>query len=500
MPRLPRKAASASARSASLASFAFTGLVTSGVVGLVLGSAMVLGFVASCGQSPESSAREARSQGARPREAAKVLVAPVERADMIEWLEATTVVESEREIQVFPRNTGNAVEVLVEEGDAVEAEAVLARLDRREQALAVRDAEVALEESRTAKQRAELAVPEAREKQKSARRAAEQAETDYQRDLKLASQGDLPSSVSKKALDASLLARDNALHQVEQEELALRRAEFEAQSSKTAIARAELALEKARIALSYTEVRAPFAGLIAKRSIRVGDAISPAAAVFTLTDPVALRAVFYRPQRELALFARPSQGEGRERLPVWATTEALPGRQFRGEVLRTSPTVDASSGAFRVTARLERESEGAQLLAGMLVRLRIAVGKHPQALVVPKRSFSREGGAGHVYAVRDNTARRVEVTEGYSDDQRVEVLPVAGAVLTSDDVVILVGSRDIEDGTPVRPEREGALQPTPAANPAAPAADSGAPAATAAGGAASTASDAPAAAKSSEGG
>src|SRR5262245_55211794 len=86
--------------------------------------ALVMPGLAACGQSPESAAREARAQGARARQAAKVLVAPAERADMTLWLDTTTTVESEREIQVFPRASGNAVEVLAEEGDHVAAGAV----------------------------------------------------------------------------------------------------------------------------------------------------------------------------------------------------------------------------------------------------------------------------------------------------------------------------------------------------------------------------------------
>jgi membrane fusion protein (multidrug efflux system) len=441
---------------------------------LALPCACALALLAACGQSPESAAREARAQGARARQAAKVLVAPVERADMTLWLETTTTVESEREIQVFPRASGHAVEVFAEEGDRVESDQVLARLDRREQQLAVRDAEVALEESRAAQKRAELVVPEAQSKLRSAQRAAAQAEVDYQRDVQLASQGDMPSSVSKRTLDASLLARDNALQTVEQDQLALRRAEFEFAAAKTAIARAELALEKARVALSLTEVVAPFAGVIAKRSVKRGDAIGPAAAVFTLTDIESLRAVFYRPQREhglfqseMGMFARQDGAPRDERsvppLTVYATAEALEGHTFRGAVLRVSPTVDPASGAFRVTALLQRESEGAWLLPGMLVRLRIAVGEHPQALVVPKRAFSREGGQGHVLVVRDKTARRVEAEEGYSDDQRVELVLAAGAKLEVGEPVILVGGRDVEDGTLVDAESERAPDaPAPA--------------------------------------
>jgi len=432
----------------------------------------------ACGQSPESAARDARAQGARARAAAKVLVAPVERADMTQWLETTTTVESEREIQIFPRASGQAVEVFAEEGDRVKSDQVLVRMDRREQELAVRDAEVALEESHAARKRAELSVPEAESKLRSAERAASQAEVDYQRDVQLASQGDMPSSVSKRTLDASMLARDNALQAVEQDRLALRRAEFEFASAKTAIARAELALEKARVALSMTEVLAPFDGVIAKRSVKRGDAIGPAAAVFTITDIESLRAVFYRPQREhglfqseMGMFARKDSAPREERsvppLTVFATAEALQGHTFRGAVLRLSPTVDPASGAFRVTAVLQRDSEGARLLPGMLVRLRIAVGEHRQALVVPKRAFSREGGQGHVLVVRENTARRVEAEEGYSDDQRVELLLAAGARLEPGEHVILVGSRDIEDGTLVDAE----LETKPAPAPAAPAAD-----------------------------
>jgi hypothetical protein len=95
------------------------------------------------------------------------------------------------------------------------------------------------------------------------------------------------------------------------------------------------------------------------------------------------------------------------------------------------------------------------------VRLEIVTERHPNALVVPKRALRREGGSDFVFVVESNRARRLEVVEGFSDDESVEVLPQAGAQLDVGARVIVVGNREIEDGAEVQEEQEAAA-PVPA--------------------------------------
>jgi membrane fusion protein (multidrug efflux system) len=215
---------------------------------------------------------------------------------------------------------------------------------------------------------------------------------------------------------------------------------------------------------------------VAERFCNVGDTCgrpfessgSRSEAAFVLTDPDRLRAVFYRPQRELPLFRADGaqNGGGAAELELRVIAEALPGKTFRGVIERIAPTIDPRSGNFRVVARLDplpvAESQAGseddatpaarnadRLLPGMLVRLAIVTERRPEALVVHKRAIQREGDTSLVYLVRDGKAVRVVVEEGLSDEERVEIKPLDGASVAAGEVVVLVGQRDLEDGAEV---------------------------------------------------
>jgi RND family efflux transporter MFP subunit len=404
--------------------------------------------------------RAALATGARRRETPRVRVSALEQGEMLQVLETTTVVESEVEIELRPRTTGMVVAVLAEEGDHVERGTVLARIDDRDAALAVRDAEVALEDARNGAETAALATLETKAAIDNAKLGADQAERDFQRNKRLFEGGDLPRALSEQTLETSQLALQTARHDVVKAELAFQRAEVEERAAKIAVSRAEVALARAELTHEHTSIRAPFDAVVAKRSIRVGDTAG-SEPVFTLTDTENLRAVFYRPQRELALFTgsrpgHPSNGDGTSgSLEVTAAAEALPGARFRGRIERTSPTVDPDSGSFRVTAHLQITPDDAdepRLLPGLLVRLRIVTDRRPNALVAPKRAVRREAELAYVLKVEDGVAHRVEVTEGFQDDERVELIPVEPDALAPGDALVTVGARELQDGSPVEVE------------------------------------------------
>jgi membrane fusion protein (multidrug efflux system) len=410
----------------------------------------------------------------KKREPARVRVEPVVRREMLRVLETTTRVESVNQVEVMSRSSGVVTEVLVEEGDRIASGQVLARIDARQAVIAAADSEFALGDARAALPRLELATREAEARLATSRRGFEQVQRDFARNEKIAASGpDRPALLSDKDLDASRLARDNAQAEVSNAELAVERAKLEVLNGQAAVRRAELALERARLDLSNTEITAPFAGVLATRHIKVGETLNAASTAFTLTDPGQLRAVFYRPQRELALFlaavtpsevlpettpggalsaAGPATARQSAELELFATAEALPGRRFRGRIERISPTIDPQSGNFRITARLDGTDVGesrAWLLPGMLVRLEIIIERHPDALVVPKRAVRREGDRSTIFVVEGAVARALLVTEGFTDDEQVEVFPAAGAKLAPGARVIVIGNRDLEDGAEV---------------------------------------------------
>jgi len=447
--------------------------------------------LAACSKGTQAGDDASANQVSK-REPTKVRVATVDRRETVRRLETTTRVEAEHQVEIFPRAAGVVRELLVEEGDQVEAGRVLARLDDRESQIAKADAQTALDEALANLPKLALAVREATAQREASQRAADQAVRDHERNAAI-SEGEAgkPGLISRRDLDASRLARDQALGELESSDLAEQRAIVEEQAGQAAVDRARLGLERAELDLSYMEITAPFDGVIAERSIDVGATLAISQPAFVLSDRRNLRAVFYRPQRELALFrlagettpdddlpANGGAADGHGLLEIEARAEALPGRVFHGSIERIAPTIDPASGNFRVTARMEVGEPPHNLLPGMLVRLSIVTDRHPDALMVPKRAIRREGDRDLVFVVRDGRAHEVVVEEGFADGDDVEVIAESGSIAAGDQVVV-VGNRDLEDGAQVAiPEddgeaADGATPPAPPAEDPAATADAG---------------------------
>jgi len=229
-------------------------------------------------------------------------------------------------------------EVLVEEGDRVEANQLLARLrtDRLR-------AEIANTEARIAAQQAVVhrlengtrpqEITQARAQVGAAEVRVANAERVFDRVQRTSESG----ASSAQELDDARAALDvaRATLKVEQEALALalegpRQEDIEQARSTLAALRAELALLQQR--LSDSELRAPRKGVIQTRILEPGEMASPDRPVLTLalTDPKWVRA--YVPEPDL----------GRIRLGMRAEirSDSLGGRTYEGWVGFVSPVAE----------------------------------------------------------------------------------------------------------------------------------------------------------------
>ena len=454
--------------------------------GVVLASiAAIAALGAACSQAAADGQTRSEADLKR-REPARVRVAPVERREMAKTLSTTTVVESEKEVGVISRASGPVIEVRVEPGDTVEAGAVLAVIDQRESQAILDEVKILHVEAQDGVEKAAIATREAQARVDRTRKEWESATRDYERNEK----GNL---ISEQALDRLRLLRDTALAEHETAKLSVERAGVEEKVAATTLEKAKIAVARQELEHSYSQITAPIAGVVTARNIGVGDIVSPSSQSFTksaqsfvVTDIENLRAKFHRPQRELAMFqtamrargAAPANGGGSAHaapIEIRGTAEALPGRRLAGEITLVSPAIDAQSGSFEVWVKLRLlpvDADGAaggpvqRLLPGMLVRLEIVTDRHPAALVVPKRALRREGEANLIFVVRDGKAHRVQVEEGFSEDDSVEVVAVAPATLAPGEPVVVVGNRDLEEGSDVSVEAASAADTKPAEPPA----------------------------------
>ncbi|MCL6481846.1 MAG: efflux RND transporter periplasmic adaptor subunit [Firmicutes bacterium] len=225
---------------------------------------------------------------------------------------------------------GRIVELLVEEGQRVEAGQVLARLDDadfrqqvalEEATLRVREANLALVEAGPRRQE----VQAARQLVRDAEAEVELRRLDFQRAERLFARDVIPEQERDRARTAlerveATLARAreqlNALEEGSREE--------EIRVARTLVQQSRAALELARIRLSHTVLTAPRAGIVLVRQAELGEVVAAGTPVLTLAnlDNVWLRA--YISETDL--------GRIRWGQAVEVTTDTYPGKVYPGRI------------------------------------------------------------------------------------------------------------------------------------------------------------------------
>jgi membrane fusion protein (multidrug efflux system) len=341
------------------------------LVFIVLTAAVVLQLTA-CGVGQASVATADEPQAATPL---PVEVSTPAVADIFATYRSTTTLSSDSEAAVLARVGGQVVEILVEEGDLVAEGQVLARLDGERLRL------------RQLKAKANL-VKVTRE---------------YERFVRLHEKG----LVSASAFD-SLKYDMDAL---------------------------EAAYRLQRLEYEYTTIRAPIAGVVSTRDIKIGQHVDVNDATFRITDTSKLVAYLRIPQTELHKF---SPGD-----PAKVRVDAMPGQAFAATIARISPTIDMRNGTFRATAYIDNVQ--GLLAPGMFGRFEIAYEQHTDALVIPAAAIVNEDDQAVVYVVEDGSAIRRVIRTGIQSGENVEVLSGLG----EQEQIVVTGQGSLRDGSRV---------------------------------------------------
>jgi RND family efflux transporter MFP subunit len=209
------------------------------------------------------------------------------------------------------------------------------------------------------------------------------------------------------------------------------------------LAEAEAALKEARAGRAASAalagrrvVRAPFNGVIARRTKNPGDLVDPSAA-----EPL-LRVI------------DPNRLEVQASIPVSDVPRVVPGAPARAtvasgtepdmlEVLSRPAAVEP--GTATASVRLAFVSPG-RLAVGTPVQVAIEAEMHSNVVLVPAAAVIRDGEQVTVMVVgSDNKAHRHEVTLGISDGEQTEVT----SGIKAGERVIVSGQNGLPDEAPV---------------------------------------------------
>jgi membrane fusion protein (multidrug efflux system) len=298
--------------------------------------------------------------------------------------------QPEQEATVRAELSGAVVQTYADVGQRVAAGAILARLDDR----AIRDSYLS----------AQTSVVTAQNNYNVARRELERAET-------LVKAG----AIAERDVE---LARNAAT----------------AASAQLANARAILA--NAAKQLGYTQIRAPFAGVIAQRQVNAGDVVSPGGALFTVVNPASMRLEAAVPADQVASI--------RVGLPVEFSVTGYPNRIFAGRITRVSPTADPTTRQVQIVAVIP--NAGNTLVGGLFAEGRVA-SETRTAPVAPASAVDERGLRPFAMRIKNGRVERAEVQLGIRDAAN-EIVEIRSG-LTPGDTVLLGAARGVSPVTPI---------------------------------------------------
>ncbi|WP_376987265.1 efflux RND transporter periplasmic adaptor subunit [Bosea sp. R86505] len=364
-------------------------------VSALLGLAAVL---AGCNEKPAASA---------PPPAEVRVAAPVARP-VTRYLELTGQTAAAKRVDLVARVSGTLSEIRYSDGAAVKQGDVLFVIEPDNYRLSLQLAEAA-----EAQQKALLVQAEAdlaRQKQLAQRQAASEAALD--------------SAQSRR--DSTAAAREQAAAQVAQ----------------------------AKLNLAYTEVKAPFDGIVSAHLVDQGALVGvggptllasivqsdPIKVHFSLDEQTVLRIREAMRQRGLTL-------AGLGSIPVEIGLDTDTGYPHLGQLDYVAPELDMASGTLAVRASLPNPK--GVLLPGLYVRVRLPLQKDVPSLLVPEAALGASQTGRYVLVVNGQDVveqRAVETGEASEGGLRV-----IRAGLSAGDRVVVGLMQNAIPGSRVRP-------------------------------------------------
>lgn len=178
-------------------------------------------------------------------------------------------------------------------------------------------------------------------------------------------------------------------------------------------------------ALADAQIRAPFAGIVAKRAVNVGEKVSADAPVMQIVDLARMELEAPVPVSDI-----PSVKVGQE---IAFKVDGFSEREFKGNVERINPSAEMGSRSISIFVALPNK-DGA-LKGGMFANGTLAAASRASVNAIPLAALIAEGGQSFVFALKDGKVERKPITSGSRSVELglVEVrdgLPVGAQVIT----------------------------------------------------------------------
>jgi RND family efflux transporter MFP subunit len=274
-----------------------------------------------------------------------------------------------------------------------------------------------------------LKLEQAQAAEAGSQASLKQAETDYKRQVDLVAK----QAVSQATLDSSTSARDNAQANLQQ---------------------AQANTKIAAINYGYTDVTAPFDGVVSAHLVSVGElvgATSPTQlATIVQLDPIYVN--FNVAEQDVLRVRAEARRRGLTssdltRLPIEVALQTETGYPHKGNLDYAAPTINQSTGTLAVRGVLPNPDR--VLLPGYYVRVRVPFDQQQNALLVPDVALGSDQAGRYLLVVNsENVVEQRKVRTGQAEGD----LRVIESGLKPDDRVVIAGLLRAIPGQKVDPQ------------------------------------------------
>ena len=199
---------------------------------------------------------------------------------------------------------------------------------------------------------------------------------------------------------------------------------------------AEIQVKQAELAyntqLENAEIKAPITGVVELCSVELHDTVSQNTQICVISGQ-GNRIISFSTTERIRGYMK--EGD--------ALQAEKDGNSYRGVVDEVSTLAEASTGLYRVKARLTGNTE---LPTGSRVKLIITSQKADHVMTIPVDAVYYENSEPYVYVYNEGTVARKDIKTGIFDSTRMEVK----SGLTAKDQVVKSWSSELYDGAKVR--------------------------------------------------
>jgi RND family efflux transporter MFP subunit len=274
-----------------------------------------------------------------------------------------------------------------------------------------------------------LKLEQAQAAEAGAQASLKQTDADYKRQVDLVSR----QAVSQATLDTSTSARDNAQANLQQ---------------------AQANTKIAAVNYGYTNVVAPFDGIVTAHLVSVGELVGAASptqlATIVQLDPIYVN--FNVNEQDVLRIRAEAKRRGMTSsdltsLPVEVGLQTETGYPHPGKLDYASPTINQSTGTLAVRGVLPNPDR--VLLPGYYVRIRVPFSQQENALLIPDAALGSDQSGRYVLVVNgENVVEQRKVQTGPVDGE----LRVIESGLKADDRVVVAGLLRAIPGQKVDPQ------------------------------------------------